>query len=407
MSGALLATSPSEEPVPFNRVTITLEARAAADRTLAGGWVTTGPEVHAFEREFAAAVGSAHAVAVSSCTAALELSLRALELPAGARVLTPAMTFAGAVHAIIHAGLVPVLVDVNPDTLMPDPEHVASAASRSGAPQAMVVLHFGGAPAAVEALANAARLPLERVVEDAAHALWTRVGDREVGGISAATCFSFYATKNLPIGEGGMVTTDDPHLADTIHRSRLHGMSADAWRRYLPGGSWRYDVDVAGLKANMTDVSAAIGRVQLRHLPRWQHRREQIARQYSRLLSEVPGIRVREAVVDGRHAWHLYVIQVTAELGVGRDELGSELAAEGIDTSVHFIPVHQLSYFREVLGDHTGVLPGTDIAAARVLSLPIYPAMTDAQVDRVCNAVASVADAGASRRTVARGVVNA
>jgi len=204
-----------------------------------------------------------------------------------------------------------------------------------------------------------------------------------------------------------MVTTDDPHLADSVHRSRLHGMSADAWRRYLPGGSWRYDIEVAGLKANMTDVSAAIGRVQLRHLPRWQHRRAEIARRYSRLLSNIPGIRVPEGVVDGRHAWHLYVIHATAELGVGRDELAAELAAEGVDTSVHFIPVHQLSYFRKVLGDHAGVLPGTDSAAAQVLSLPIYPAMTDAQVDRVCNALAAIAGAAVSGRTVARGVSRA
>ncbi len=407
MSSALLATSPAEEPVPFCRVTITPEARAAADRALAGGWVTTGPEVREFEREFAAAVGSAHAVAVSSCTAALELSLRALELAPGARVLTPAMTFAGAVHAIIHAGLVPVLVDVDPDSLMPRPDHVASAASRCGGSQAMVVVHFGGAPAAVEVLAEAARLPLGRVVEDAAHALWTRVGGRAVGSISAATCFSFYATKNLPIGEGGMVTTDDPQLANTVHRSRLHGMSADAWRRYLPGGSWRYDVDVAGLKANMTDVSAAIGRAQLRHLARWQDRRAEIACRYSRLLSQIPGIRLPQVGGDGRHAWHLYVIQTTPELGVSRDELAADLAAAGVDTSVHFIPVHQLSYFREALGDHHGLLPGTDSAARRVLSLPMYPAMTDAQVDRVCDAVADVAEAGVARRRVARGAVSA
>lgn len=202
-----------------------------------------------------------------------------------------------------------------------------------------------------------------------------------------------------------MVTTDDPRLADTLKRSRLHGMSADAWRRYLPGGSWRYDIDAPGLKANMTDVSAAIGRAQLQHLPQWQRRREQIARRYSRGLSSIPGIRVPAGDVDGRHAWHLYVIQTTPELGINRDELSAQLSADGIDTSVHFIPVHQLSYFREVLGDHTGRLPGTDSAADRVLSLPIYPAMTDAQVDRVCATVASIAESGAEIGRSARGGV--
>ncbi len=408
MSSALLATGPADEPVPFCRVTITPQARAASDRALAGGWVTTGPEVRAFEEEFASTIGCRHAIAVSSCTAGLELSLRAMALPRGARVLTPALTFAGAVHAIIHAGLVPVLVDVNPDTLMPEPAHVASAAGRGGAPEAMVVLHFGGAPAPVEELAAAAGLPLARVVEDAAHALWTRVGDREVGSISAATCFSFYATKNLPIGEGGMITTDDPELAQSLKRSRLHGMSADAWRRYLPGGSWRYDIEAPGLKANMTDVSAAIGRAQLDQLPQWQRRREQIARRYSNGLSAIPGIRVPVDDVRGRHAWHLYVIQTTSDLGISRDELSAQLSAEGIDTSVHFIPVHQLSYFRDALGDHSGLLPGTDDAADRVLSLPIYPALTDAQVDRVCSALASIAGMGRSvGRTAHLGVHNA
>ncbi len=393
--------------MPFCRVTITPEARAAADRALAGGWVTTGPEVRSFEREFADAVGAAHAVAVSSCTAGLELSLRALDLAPGARVLTPAMTFAGAVHAIIHAGLVPVLVDVEPASLMPGPDHVASAASRCGGAQAMVVLHFAGAPAPVELLAAAANLPLGLVVEDAAHALGTRVDGRDVGSISAATCFSFYATKNLPIGEGGMVTTDDSRLAGVVQRSRLHGMSADAWRRYLPGGSWRYDIEVAGLKANMTDVSAAIGRAQLRHLAQWQDRRAEIAQRYTTLLSRVPGIRLPQVAAGGRHAWHLFVIQTTTEFGMTRDELAAGLAEVGVDTSVHFIPVHQLSYFRATLGDHHGLLPGTDRAAARVLSLPMYPAMTDAQVDRVCDAIACLSDAGRVRRTTIRGAVGA
>ena len=398
MASVLIANQPWE-PVPFCRTTITPEARAAADRVLASGWVTTGPEVRAFESEFAECVGAAHAVGVSSCTAGLELAVRALDLPPGARVLTPAMTFAGAVHAIIHAGLTPVLVDVDPDTTISRPDQVAEAAARCGGADAMVVLHYGGAPAPVQELADAAGLPLDRVVEDAAHALWTQVGDREVGAISAATCFSFYATKNLPIGEGGMVTTDDPRIADAIRRTRLHGMSADAWRRYLPGGSWRYDIADDGIKANLTDVNAAIGRAQLHHLPAWQARRTQIARLYSRLLSGVRGIRLPEPPEDGRHAWHLYVIQVTEELGVSRDELAEELTATGIDTSVHFIPVHRLSYFRRLLGDHEGLLPGTDEAADRVLSLPMYPTLTAAQIEAVCDAIESVA--GTPRRPVA------
>src|SRR6266540_37349 len=219
--------------IPFARAEICEEARAASARVLESGWLTTGPEVVAFEREFAEWVHAGNAVAVASCTAAIELALRALGLPRGAKVLTSTMTFCGAVHAIVHAGLVPVLADV-------------------------------------------AGLPLGRVVEDAAHALGTLVGTRPVGTVSAATCFSFYATKNLPIGEGGMVTTDDPAIADHVRRARLHGMSRDAWKRYLPGSTWRYDVGVAGLKANMTDLQAAIGRAQLRRFAGWQDRRAQL-----------------------------------------------------------------------------------------------------------------------------------
>src|SRR5690606_9665701 len=186
---------------------------------------------------------------------------------------------------------------------------------------AMLVLHFAGYPAPVEELAAAAGLPLSHVVEDAAHALGTWVGDRPVGALSRASCFSFYATKNLPIGEGGMVATDDEELAAWVRRARLHGMSADAWRRYAPGGSWRYSVDEAGLKANLTDLAAAIGRAQLTHLDGWQIRRHEIAARYNAALAGVPGLELPPAPVKGRHAWHLYVVHVTPEFGVERDAL--------------------------------------------------------------------------------------
>jgi dTDP-4-amino-4,6-dideoxygalactose transaminase len=379
---------PRSTAIPFAVVEITPEARAAAVRALRGGWVTTGPEVAAFENEFAALVGARHAVGVSSCTAALQVALRALELPPGARVLTPSMTFAGAVHAILQAGLQPVLVDIDPETLMPAPEHVAAAAERGPRPQAMVVLHFAGAPAGIFAMADAARLPLERVVEDAAHGLWTRAEGRDVGTLSGATCFSFYATKNLPLGEGGMVTTDDDRIASYIRCARLHGMSKDAWRRYLPGGTWRYDIEIAGIKANMTDVTAAIGRAQLAHLATWQRRREQIAARYRRGLAHLPGIRLPiDPPIGDRHSWHLFVIQVERDGSFSRDTVAAGLAEAEIGFSVHFIPVHHLHYFRELLGDHAGLLPGTDEAADRVLSLPMHPRLSDADVDRVCEVV--------------------
>lgn len=373
--------------VPFAVTEISPEARKATQRVLASGWVTSGPETEQFEREFAATVQAGHAVAVSSCTAAIELAFRALRLPPDSNVLLPTLTFCGAAEAIVHAGLRPVLVDVDPRTAMASPDTVAAAARECGRPAAMLVLHFAGAPAPLGELAEAAGLPLNLVIEDAAHALGTSVDGRPVGALSRAACFSFYATKNLPIGEGGMVTTEDPDLAERIRRGRLHGMSTDAWRRNLPGGSWRYTVEDVGLKANMTDVQAAIGRAQLGHLSGWQHRRDAIAIWYTARLRRVAGLIPPMAPAHGRHAWHLYVVRVLEEYGTSRDELITALAERGIHTSVHFIPLHHMPYFQQAALSPQGGLPGADALFPQLLSLPMYPTLTEGQVDRVCTAL--------------------
>jgi dTDP-4-amino-4,6-dideoxygalactose transaminase len=388
---AVLRESADQFRIPFAKAEISAEAREAAARVLASGWITTGPEVVEFEREFAEFVGAPHAVAVASCTAAIEISLRALRLPRGAKVLTSTMTFCGAVHAIVHAGLQPVLVDVNARTLMPDAGTVAAAVHRSGPVDAMVVIHFGGAPAPVEEMAAAAGLPLSRVIEDAAHAIGTKVGDRWVGTISAATCFSFYATKNLPIGEGGMITTDDPDLADYARQVRLHGMSRDAWKRYLPGSSWRYQVDVAGIKANMTDVQAAIGRAQLPHFWYWQERRVQLARAYDLRLSSIEGLTTPTWPDLGQHAWHLYVVQLDRSFGVDRDTFIQRLSERGVDCSVHFIPLHHQPYFQRMLSSQPHqTFPVADAAFPRIVSLPFYPGLSDDMLDRVCEEIDGV-----------------
>ncbi len=390
--------------IAFAKTDISLEARDAAARVLASGWVTTGPEVAEFESEFGAWLGSDHAVAVSSCTASIELALRALRLRPGAKVLTSTMTFCGAVNAIIHAGLRPVLVDVNAGTLMPDAATTAAAARRAGGVDAMVAIHFAGHPAPVEVMAEAADLPLSRVVEDAAHALGTWVGERPVGTISAATCFSFYATKNLPIGEGGMVTTGDPDIAENVRRNRLHGMSRDSWKRYMPGSAWKYQIDSLGLKANMTDVQAAIGRAQLLHFPAWQQRREQLVRRYSELLGEVEGIKTPLSPTSGRHAWHLFVVQIEPEFGRNRDVVMASLAERGVDCSVHFIPVHHHPYYREYLASGTEASfsesgSTADRVFSQVISLPLYPLLADEEVERVCGELASLGKTSRTRRS--------
>jgi len=372
--------------VVFSRPEVSDDAQVAALGPLSSTWLTTGRECAAFEDEFADWVRAEHAVAVSSLTAALELSLLALHLPSDANVLVPAITSCGAVGAIIHAGLVPVLVDVDPDTGAVSPATCAAAARACGGAYAMIVLHFAGYPADVRKLAEAAGVPLTHVVEDAAHALGTWVDEHQVGSISSATCFSFDATKNLPIGEGGMVTTDDPDLADWLRQAQLHGTSRGSWRRNLPGGSCRYTVDDVGLKANMSDLQAAIGRSQLRQLDGWQRRRAELAERYAAALACVPGIDVPMVPKRGLHAWHLYVVRIKEAFGPSRDEVASRLAARGIATSVHFIPVHHLPWLRS-----RSLLPtpltGAEQMFSELLSLPLYPALPDNAVDGVCEAL--------------------
>jgi perosamine synthetase len=255
----------------------------------------------------------------------------------------------------------------------------------------MVVQHMAGYPAPVRELTAAAGLDPARVVEDAAHGLGAAVGAEPVGAVSRATCFSFYATKNLPIGEGGAVATSDPELADLLRQSRLHGMSRDAWRRYH-GSGWRYSVEVDGLKANFTDLQAAIGLAQLQRLTGWQRRRAALAARYDAGLRDVPGIVLPPRPSTGRHAWHLYVLRVGPGYPLGRDALVSALALRGVGTSVHFIPVHHLPYFRDLLGRPS--LPAADRVFSRLLSLPLHPGLTDDDVDRVC---ALIADLGGGR----------
>jgi dTDP-4-amino-4,6-dideoxygalactose transaminase len=384
-------------PIPFSVVQVSPSARRAAGRVLKSGWLTMGDEVGRFEGGLARFLNVRHAIAVSSCTAAIELALRALPLEANARVVVPTMTFCGVVQAIAHAGYQPILADVDADTAMMTEQHVAEARRRAGGIDALVVLHYAGFPASVEALADAARVPLTHVVEDAAHALGAWSARGPIGSGASTTCFSFYATKNLPVGEGGMVTTNDDEIADHVARARLHGMSRHAWQRYSLDASWRYSVDDDGLKANMTDLQAAIARAQLEQFPMWQARRERIAEHYTRRLQAVPGILLPPRPSIGRHAWHLFAIQADRAVGLDRDRLIASMRHVGIQCSVHYIPVHQHPYFRRTLDLTGSKFDGADHAAVQLCSLPMYPSLSRAQVDRVCDTLEALADEASSQ----------
>ncbi|WP_214325142.1 DegT/DnrJ/EryC1/StrS family aminotransferase [Nonomuraea sediminis] len=373
--------------VPYFVPSFAGDASAAVLEVMESGWVTTGPRAAAFEEEFAAYLGAAHVVAVSTCSAAIELSLRALALPPGSAVLTPSLTFCSAVGAIINARLRPVLIDIDEHTLVPTPDTVAAAVRRAGKPAAMVVTHMAGYPVDAKELAAAAGLPRERVVEDVAHGPGGLLRGAPIGSDSYAACFSFYATKNLPIGEGGAVATYDAELAARLRAMRLHGMTKDAWKRYLPGGSWRYDVAELGMKANFTDLQAVIGSAQLRALPGMQARRHELAARYDAALAGLPGLRLPQRPANG-HSWHLYQVRLR-----DRTTVDVALGEAGIGTSVHFIPVHQLTAYAKALGpQECASVPATDRVAEELLSLPLYPALSDEKQDLVISALAEALD---------------
>ena len=389
-SAAAVAAVPAGQPfLPFHKPSIGEEEIAAVVDTLRSGWLTMGPKTRAFEETFAERIGVANAVAVSSATAGLHLGLDALGIGEGDEVLVPTLTFASTAATVVHTGARPVLVDCEPDTL----DFSVADAIRKWTPRtkAMVPVHFGGHPCDMDAILALAAERQVPVMEDAAHALPARHRGRMIGTLSTLTVFSFYATKNLATGEGGMVV-GDAELLDRIRGRRLHGMTRDAWKRYSKDGSWRYDVAYPGFKYNMTDMNAALGLVQLQRLDAMQARRAEIIAQYQEALAEVDELLELPTVYpDIDHAWHLFAVRVRPErLRIGRDEVIQELTAAGIGTSVHFIPLHEHSYYRDVLGVRASELPVATREWQRVISLPLYPDLTDDDVERVADSLRGI-----------------
>jgi perosamine synthetase len=380
----------AEQPfLPFHRPCIDQEEIDAVVETLRSGWITMGPKTRAFEEAFAASVGAPHAVAVSSATAGLHLGLDGLGVGPGDEVLVPTLTFTSTAATVLHTGARPRLVDCEADTL----NLSVADALRKWTPRtkAIVPVHFAGHPCDMDAILAAAREHGTAVMEDAAHALPAGYRGRTIGTIGDLTVFSFYATKNLTTGEGGMVTTADDALAERLRARRLHGMTRDAWRRYSKDGSWRYDVGYPGFKYNMTDLNAAMGLVQLKRLATLQAARRRIVEQYMAALADVDAIELPACRPEVEHAWHLFVVRVRPDrLRIGRDEVIQELTEAGIGTSVHFIPLHEHSYYRDALGASAAELPEANAQWQRMISLPLYPGMTAGDVDRVTGTLCSI-----------------
>lgn len=372
--------------IPFFKPAIGDPEVESVVETLRSGWLTTGPKVKRFEEAFAEHVEAEHAVAVSSCTAALHLSLEAIGVGPGDEVLLPTLTFASTGEVVMHLGARPVLVDCSPDTLCIDAEAVEPLITPRT--KAIIPVHYGGHPCDLEPLLEIARRHGLHVIEDAAHAIPARYAGRRIGSIADLTCFSFYANKTITTGEGGMVTTNDPQLADRVRLMSLHGISKDAWKRFSAEGSWYYEILAPGYKSNMTDIAAALGLNQLDRCEEFWRRRTAIAEEYDRAFADVAEITVPACRPDVQHAWHLYVIRLELErLSIGRADFIRALGDAGIGTSVHYLPLHMHPLYRERLGYHPDDLPVAADAYERMISLPIYPRMSDDEVAYVAETV--------------------
>ncbi|MGH7827793.1 MAG: DegT/DnrJ/EryC1/StrS family aminotransferase, partial [Candidatus Binatia bacterium] len=386
--------------LPYALPSIGEEEIAEVVDSLRSGWVTTGPKVKRFEAEFAEYTDANHAIAVSSCTAGLHIALAALGIGPGDEVILPTFTFCSTANVVVHLGARPVLIDVGDDfNVIPD-KIEAAVTPRT---KAVMPVHYSGQACDLDAIYRIAARHRLAVVEDAAHAVGASYRGSKIGSsrlseslsegapVTSAAVFSFYATKNMTTGEGGMITTGDEGLADRMRLLTLHGMSRDAWKRYTSAGSWHYEVVEAGYKANMTDIQAALGIHQLRRLDGFVEARQSYARVYDQAFAGLPEIETPITYGDRNHIYHLYVVRLNLErLTVDRSRFIDELRERNIGTSVHFIPVHLHPFYRKRFPQPEDSFPRAEGFYHRIVSLPLYPAMTEGDRQDVIAAVADV-----------------
>jgi perosamine synthetase len=389
-------TDPTPQPfLPFARPSITEREKRAVLEVLDSGWLTTGPRAKQFEERFAAAVGTRHAVALNSATAALHLALEALRVGPGDEVIVPTWTFAASAEVVIYRGARPVLVDVDRRTLNMTPDMVLDAVTPRT--KAVIAVHIAGLAVDIERLVALLGPRGIAIVEDAAHAFPCRIGGpsgRHVGTFGRAGAFSFYATKTITTGEGGMLVTDDDAIADRARVMSLHGISRDAWNRYAANGSWYYEIEDAGYKYNMTDIAAALGLVQLERASELLAARRSIAAAYTRQFRSSAAadlLELPEDAPDGSHAWHLYIVRLELDrLALDRAAVLKAIADHGIGASVHFIPLHLHPYYRRRWGSRPEDHPVATKEYERAISLPIWPGMTGGDVDRVVETLSTI-----------------
>lgn len=389
--------------LPYGRQWIDDDDIAAVVEVLRSDWLTTGPNVAEFERAFAAQVGAPEAVAVSSGTAALHAAMYALGIGPGDEVIVPPMSFAATANCIVYQGGTPIFADVEPDTLLLDPQQVeAKITPRT---RAIICVDYAGQPCRYDAFSEIARRHNLALVADACHALGASYRGQRVGTLADLTAFSLHPVKHITTGEGGMVTTKDPALAQRMRCFRNHGISTDH-RQREEMGSWHYEMVDLGYNYRITDFQCALGLSQLRKLHGWIVRRQEIARRYDTAFKWLPGVKPLRAREDASHAYHLYVMRLDTTNGLQRENIFGELRAAGIGANVHYIPIHLHPFYQTHFKVPQGELPNSEQAYQQLLSLPIFPAMTSADVDRVAQAVhdviaGSTTFLGTTQRTVA------
>lgn len=355
-------------------------------RTLRSGWLTVGPRTREFEKAVASYVEVPKAAAVHSCTAGLHLAMIALGVEPGDEIILPALNFASAPNTALHLGASPVLVDVDPKTLNVTASIIEAAITERT--KLVIPVHFAGRPCDMDEIMDLSRTRGFRVLGDGAHAIGADYRGRKIGSIADATSFSFYVTKGITTGEGGIVTSHDEEMIARIGRLSMHGMSSDAWKRYSERGPWYYEILEPGYKYNMNDLQASLGICQMERVDEFRESRKRIADIFASGLGEIPALTIPEGCVDRQHAWHLYPIQIDLEtITISRDALIRALLDEGIGVSVHFIPIHYHPFYRDHFGYPTGTFPVTESYFEKAVSLPIYPDMTDRDAQDVVDAV--------------------